>query len=297
MRSVWSGARDEMLDFLARRDLKEQQETDRANARADRERSFGLQERQIRNSEEQTTVSNRRLDDAEKERRSKEARIQGLIKTVIDKNVDPAVREQAGMELDALGVAPSAVKSVLHPESTTEDVYQPGRDGRLTKVGTVPKNARVIGREPAPPTVPAAQRDDPSLPRGVKDWINSIQARGVPIEQARAELSQGWAQQRAAHPNVDLAEAARYLAALYPLNDDPLAARQRSSLGDPGVAAAARSGSTPSPPELAAAGDPAAGGVPPQVQTLLQNVPDGKRVTLTDGSVWEKVNGQVRRTK
>jgi hypothetical protein len=96
-------------------------------------------------------------------------------------------------------------------------------------------------------------RDNPRLPQGTKQWIDSIVQRGKPIEEAIAELNTGWGQQLNAHPRAELSEAARYLRGLFP---DGMSGME---------------GQTPPPPAAAVGGEAAASESAPPA--TLEDIP------------------------
>jgi hypothetical protein len=253
--NVWSAARDEMLDTLAKRDADERLREDRARRdRIDveeRERQSTLDRENREYRDAQIALGNRTLDTnaadktADNERAdaaakaaadaiaAKQLRITNLMKIVTDAKAPMEMRQQAAGELDALQVDPSMLKEFLNPTPKTKPVMRIGRDGKMVKIGDAEAGAHFVN-EPAPhadPNAPKPFRDDPKLPNGTKAWIESIAARGVPIEAARAELSGGWPGQRQSHPNADLALGAKYLDALYPKSGDAVTGQVQRPLG------------------------------------------------------------------
>ncbi len=224
--NVWSAGRDEMLKTLAARDAQSRlEEEQRRRAAADesaaaaRTEQLGLQRRNTEALEGERAARTAEIERGTTEKTAKEEKVRKLIGVVTDKALDQSVRDAAGLELDAMGVAPNALKAfVTQPKPEMKPVMRIGRDGKMSQIGEAPPGAH-FSTEPAPrvPRAPAAgPKQDPTLPAGVTAWIDSIGQRGVPIEAARAELSKGWRQQVASHPRAQLSDAAKYLDSLYP---------------------------------------------------------------------------------
>lgn len=246
--NVWSAGRDELLGFLAERDAKKRLEEDRARrdrldeeSRVDRERGRRIQEENLRVSREdreERRGEQKRLNDeriaAGQAKRKQDEQARTLVAEMLDPNTSQERKQAIGFELDRLQVSPTLIDKYLNPKPDTKPVVRINpRTGTVETIGEAPAGAHFV-QEPKPaadPNAPKPVKDDPRLPQGTKRWLESISQRGVPIGDARTELSKGWGQQIAAHPNVDLAEAAAYLAKLYPPAEDPMDATPRGPLG------------------------------------------------------------------
>lgn len=312
VRNVWSAARDEMLDFLTERESRQRQEEDRARVLKQQEVENAQRDRQLKVSEGQ-------LSSIEKDRAERQ-RDQDKAQTIAEQQ-----RVRLGELLDAYDAA------------TTEDQKYDIGVKIINSGGKLPPAKRTPPRDPVadhrakrlfdianplPTKEPASHRDDPDLPRGVTDWIDSIAQRGgVSIAQAREELSKGWKQQKSAHPRASLGKAAAYLNSVFPASDAPFDQTPRTSLAGaprsdapqaalPGAESKSDVTPAPAPAEVkfnvkAAEAGPAAtvnpnaaadGPVPPEVENVLRNLPVGKQVPLSDGSVWGRMpNGQLRK--
>lgn len=242
-RSVFAAGQDAMLGFLAERDAVKRLNEDRARRdrldaeeAADRARGRDIQEENLRNQREDRAerlaetkrINNERIAASEAKRKQDEA-VQGLVKEMLDPNTPQERKQAIGFELDRLQVSPSLIDKYLNPKATTKPVF--GVDphaGTVRQFGEVPVDAQVVNiPRPAGAGGPKPPKDDPRLPMGTKRWIESISQRGVPLEEARTELSRGWGQQTSAHPNADLGEAAAFLQKLYPTDS----MGQRSPMG------------------------------------------------------------------
>lgn len=240
--------RDELLDMLTQRDLAQRQETERASRQQQIDFNQDIQRRQIEGQESDRAAREAKIQaEAAKAKADAERRLM-LIAVVSDPKADPQERSKAALELESLDVSGSMIDKIMNPAAakpTTRPVVRLNpRTGKMENMGEVDANAHFI-TEPAPPRAPkppAGPKDNPLLPRGVKHWIESIAQRGVPLEQARSELSSGWRMQRDAHPNAELGEAGKYLMELYPAGNDPIDATPRLPMG--GLAATA----PPAPP-------------------------------------------------
>jgi hypothetical protein len=268
--NVWSAGQDALLGFLAERDAKKRLAEDRARrdrldteSAADRDRQRGIQEENLRvqrEDREERRAETKRLNDeriaTSEAKRKQDETTRALVQEMMHPNTPPERKQAIGFELDRLNVSPTLIDKYLNPKSDTKPVVRINpRTGKVETIGEAPAGAHFV-QEPKPaadPNAPKPVKDDPRLPRGARQWIESIAQRGVPIEQARTELSQGWGQQRAAHPNAELAEAAAYLTKMYPTVEDNLGRKKQQPLttSAPEVVA-------PADNELAAAALPAA---------------------------------------
>jgi hypothetical protein len=232
MQNIFSAGQDSMLDFLAKRDLDQQKTYDREDARADKQRSFENQERQLANAELNTQFNQERLtaQDAEKvtERKAKDDRVANLIKVVTDGNAAPEVRQQAGLQLDALGVSASAIGGVLNPKPekpTSNPVMRVNpRTGKVEQIGEAPVGAHFV-QEPAPPKPtkdPNAVKDNANLPQGVVDYLDTFLTKDhggskpYTLDEAYAEVSGNWGKLKAAHPHLDAGAVKTYLLKSFP---------------------------------------------------------------------------------
>jgi hypothetical protein len=98
-----------------------------------------------------------------------------------------------------------------------EQAATPGRpfsiNGRL-----VDPTGKVIyssPKEAAAPKVDPRTKDDPSLPRGVQDYLLKLRSKYDLFEEAAAELAQAAPELRSAHPSLDSAKALNTLRAQY----------------------------------------------------------------------------------
>jgi hypothetical protein len=111
-------------------------------------------------------------------------------------------------------VMPSTGKVVYEPPSTAAAPQRPfSVNGRL-----VSPEGKVIYESPkeaAAPKVDPRTKDDPSLPRGVQDYILKLRSKYDSFEEAAIELSQAAPELRAAHPSLDSAKALNTLRAQY----------------------------------------------------------------------------------
>ncbi len=268
--NTWAAGQDALLGFLAERDAKKRLSEDRerrdrldAESAADRQQMRKIQEGQLRSVDEDRDARRQLLEEqgrAKTEQTAAAQRQQQEIDAALQvfaTTQDETERMRAAAVLDKYKVNPSAINALRNPKPTSKPVYGVDpRKGTVTQFGEVPVGAQVVSipRPPAAGGGAKGPKDDPSLPQGVKRWVESISQRGASLEDARNELSQGWRQQVAVHPNADLGEAAAYLMKLYPVASDALSA-PREPLG----AAAAP------PPTPAGTPPPATGGPDPAV--------------------------------
>lgn len=230
MQNVWGAGQDALLGFLADRDAKRRLEEDRsrrdqldAESFADRQRAREIQEGQLRSVDEDRRERRAAAESAARLKAQQEQQITEALNVFANTDAHPpeAVRRAAAV-LDRHKVDPRALKS-LNPQTEMQPIMRVNpRTGKVEQIGEAPKGARVV-MEPAPPAPEkplASERDDPSLPRGTKAWIESLAQRGISLTEARNELSQGWARQRAAHPRAELVAASDYLTKLYPTDPE-----------------------------------------------------------------------------
>lgn len=276
--NVWSAGQDALLDTIARRDAERRLEEDRARrdridqeALADRDRQRGIQEGQLRSIDEDRDERRRMAGEAAAEKKAAgqaaalNAEQIGELLDAYDAAQSPEEKHSIGLKiLNAGGKYQAPPRPVTAPRDPIAD--------HLAK--------KKIDQQFKEPSAAKGPKDNPSLPNGAKVWIESIAQRGIPLEQARNELSRGWGQQRQAHPGAELAAAADYLTKLYPTAPDPMAAAPRAPLGAP-----------PAEETAAAAVAPPAAQPPAQdaqVQGLLKNAGPG-RYTLSNGEVCLKL--------
>lgn len=281
--SPWQAANEGFLRSLAERELEIEKEADKQRQIQIEDRDYDLRRRgvEIQERREETAANKDRTEAAAV--KAQQEQVAQAIATVTNPNVPQQERMKAGFFLDSAGVDPGMINRTLNPEPpkpTTKPVMRIGRNGTMTQIGVADANAHFVN-EPAPqrdPQDPNRFKDDPSLPLGTKQWIASIAQRGVPLADARAELSKGWGQQTAAHPRADLAEAGKYLLSLYPAQEDPMDATPRAPLGGapaPDVSAPVSAPSTSAPPQAAAPAAPV--DLDAQATQILKNA--GKPVT------------------
>jgi hypothetical protein len=229
-----------MLKTLAARDAQSRlEEEQRRRATADesaaaaRTEQLGLQRRNTEALEGERAARTAEIERGTTEKTAKDEKVKKLIAVVTNKELSQDVRDAAGLELDAMGVAPNALKAfVTQPKPEMKPVMRIGRDGKMSQIGEAPPGSH-FSTEPAPrvPRAPAAgPKDNAQLPAGVKDWIASISGQVGDVKEARARLSAGWAAQKKAHPMADLGDAGRHLNELYPANElgvrEPLAGKE-----------------------------------------------------------------------
>ena len=264
--NVWSAGQDALLSTIARRDAERRLEEDRARrdrldteAFADRQRQREIQEAGIRSLDEDRD-ERRKLATEERGEKAAKAKREALNAAQIGELLDAYDAATTPEEKHAVGIKILNAGGKYTPPPRAA---APQRPISVSPGATLldPVTKKPFYTAPERPEKPSARsKDDPNLPQGTKAWIESISQRGVPIEQARAELSQGWAQQRAAHPNADLAAAASYLMKLYPADT--------GSSGTPRVPL----GTAPAPETpQAAAPPPAPGGGESAQQQLLND--------------------------
>jgi hypothetical protein len=321
--NIFMGGRDALRQMLAEREAREIQQ--REQSRQDqvvsqRDRQIGLQEDDLHFRRGRAQASDAAAAaEAEAEARQEaesQAQVQELIGVVTDPNQPQEARDRAGLLLDQRNVSPSLLEQFMTqpPEKTPTPspfTLSPGQ----TRFGA---DGATIASVAPRPTGGTTFRDNPQLPSGTKGWIDSIAQRGVPVEQARQELSQGWQLQRQAHPNASLAEASKYLDLHYTTQDVPIDPENEFSDtrketvprfggggGDAAPAApsgravgpgpAAGGGGSPAPSAEPAAAEPPAAEPPPlspQEESALLQQGDGT-YRASDGSVWIVRDGKV----
>lgn len=247
--NVWAAGSDDMLNYLAQREAEDRLLEDRRIREEQRLRDNSFRDRQVATYERDKENDAARIKATADNAAAENKRRIDLMAVLTDPTATQREREQAGLELNSLGVTSAIIDKVLNPKPdapTTRPVFSRNpRTGALENLGDIPKDATLVTEAmPEKPRAPAAPsfKDDPELPVGTKQWIDSISLRGVPIGQARNELSKGWRQQTQAHPRASLAEASRYLNSLYPTSPDPMDASPQVPLGSSDAAPAAAPG-------------------------------------------------------
>ncbi|MES2958115.1 MAG: hypothetical protein V4792_08000 [Pseudomonadota bacterium] len=154
-------------------------------------------------------------------------------------------------------VMPSTGKVLFEPPAATPAAPRPFNvNGRL--VSPEGKVIYASPKEAAAPKVDPRTKDDPSLPRGVQDYLLKLRSKYGSFEEAATELAQAAPELRAAHPSLDSAKALNTLRAQYGGTANPRAPQTPEDIE---AAAAARARGT-------AAGKGATGG------NLLSKIPN-----------------------
>lgn len=217
-RNVWSAGQDALLGFLAERDAMNRLDEDRArrdrldaeNA-ADRQRGREIQDAQLRSIDEDRDERRRMAGDVAKAKQA-EAAAAAARTAQMGELLDAYDAAKTPEEKQAIGTRILTAGGKLAPEPRAKP-RDPLADYEAKK--------KIDQKYAKPEAGAKGPKDDPRLPMGTKKWIESISQRGATIEDARTELSRGWQQQLAAHPNADLAQASLFLNRLYP-NGQPL---------------------------------------------------------------------------
>lgn len=255
--NIWNAGTDRMLEGLARREaLARQAQLDQQNAErqaaqlALQQENLGLNRMQVEAQIANTRADNERAAAQQAAQAQvaasaakKAARDEEQVAALIDmyqSTEDPAARERIAMNLEMQGVRVPQRSSQADTRSLqvqANDLLAKGDVDGYNRVLKVIRETSGAGRAPDTGGGGGSTfRDNPRLPQGTKAWIDSIAQRGIPVEQARRELSQGWGQQRSAHPNAELAEAAKYLDSLYP-DGAPLVQPEQGALPAPAAEA------------------------------------------------------------
>lgn len=243
--NIWNAGTDRMLEGLARREalarqaMLDQQNAERQAAQlALQQENLGLNRMQVEAQIANTQADNERAAaqqaaqaQAAASSAKKAARDEEQVAALIDmyqSTPDPAARERIAMNLEMQGIrVPQRSQSDTRSlQVQANDLLARGDVDGYNRILKVIRETSGAGRAPDTGGSGGGStfRDNPRLPQGTKAWIDSIAqrvrtgtdgSRGSALTRARQELSQGWNQQRSAHPNAELAEAAKYLDSLY----------------------------------------------------------------------------------
>jgi len=256
--NIWNAGTDRMLEGLARREalarqaMLDQQNAERQAAQlALQQENLGLNRMQVEAQIANQQADNERMaaeqaaraqaaTSASKAKARNEEQVAALI-DLYQSTEDPSARERIAMNLEMQGIrVPQRSQTDTRSlQVQANDLLARGDTDGYNRVLKVIRETSGAGRAPDTGGSGGGStfRDNPRLPQGTKAWIDSIAQRGIPVKQARRELSQGWGQQRSAHPNAELAEAAKYLDTLYP-HEVPLVQPEQGALPAPTPAAA-----------------------------------------------------------
>lgn len=237
--NAWLSGTDRMLEGLAQREALARQARLDQEAAARAAQQLAMQQQNLDLNRQQTeaqianqnadndranaaTIENqRRFDSAGKAKVRNEEQVAALV-DMYQSTADPAAKQRIAMNLAMQGVKVEEPK-VAGPDTRSlqlqaNDALASGDTARYQQILKVIRDSGNAGRAPETGGSGGGStfRDNPRIPQGAKAWIDSIAGRGVPLDQARNELNAGFGQQRAAHPNIELAEAAQYLSSLYP---------------------------------------------------------------------------------
>jgi hypothetical protein len=223
--NIWSAGRDALLDDLARRDAERfkqeqiaRQERMDAESRSDRERQFRLQEEQLGLQKRDREMRADAALAAQGAAQEKNQKVQHLIRLVTDTTADPAARDQAGLELDLMGVDPSAINRARNgpPKPEVQPVYRTNPDGTVTKVGEVPKGTHFTQTDRP---VGGASTD---LAPDVKAYVDSLRAlpnKQAAIDQVSLNIAE---MRRKGEPLPDLAKIMARINQIFPAQRDEL---------------------------------------------------------------------------
>lgn len=197
---------------------------------------------------------------------------------------DPTEKQMLALQASQLGV-PAQMLQGERPDTRSlevqlADALANGDSARATSIRRALSETAEARRAPERPAAPRA--DDPELPSGIRQGLDTLAIEGHSFEDAVRYLRQEWPRQQTIHPQASLAEAEKYLLSLYD---------QRSQIPDPGAEA-------PVPRVAASEGVlPATQGVVPGTGTGARNAaapppaaaaptqhPVGTIVTYQDGS-------------
>ena len=265
--NIWNAGTDRMLEGLARREalarqaMLDQQNAERQAAQlALQQENLGLNRMQVEAQIANTQADNERAAAQQAAQAAaaasaakKAARDEEQVAALIDmyqSTPDPAARERIAMNLEMQGIrVPQRSQSDTRSlQVQANDLLARGDVDGYNRILKVIRETSGAGRAPDTGGSGGGPKfnDNPRLPQGTKAWIDSIAQRGVPVEQARRELSRGWGQQRSAHPNAELAEAAKYLDSLYQ-DGLPMFTGEQGALPAPAPVDAAPALPTPAP--------------------------------------------------
>lgn len=287
----WSAGQDALLGFLAQRDADRRLEEDRARRAAldaqeqqDREQYREIQREQLRSVDDarkaaaQDRAASTAAEAAAAEREQQQEQETRQMLTELVKPDTPVERKaELAFELGRRKVPPALLTKYL-PQEAKPDFRVVGK--------TLLKDGKPVYTEPdRPPKVERGPSDDPTLPVGVKTYIDTLPSKIdeagnlYTYDRAQEELSRKSGKLRADHRFLDMSKAMKYAESLFPKPaTDPMG---QPVPRKPATAAAAPSG-------VQASSSAASAGAPPEVQQLLQSAPPAD-YTLSDGSKWRKL--------
>lgn len=284
---------DALLDLMARREVTARRKRDEERqAKIDRETAQFRQSQEDRaNRAEQRHLiaeANAQLNKQaaavakQKEEDDFRARQASFIN-----GLDPNDRIAAfeSMQAKELGVDPRIFAPPPPPASFTLSPGQKRFEGGK-EVASVPDRPRATGAG-SKPTLSERQ-----LPKGAKDWLNTLQ-QWPTFGEATKAFNAGWAQQVKSHPEIDINKARDYLVKLYQ-SDSPAAKSKGEGLGKALAATVGvRESDKPFMDPTLTGGVPAApSAAAAEAQPMtapIPGIPGGVAASTDGGKTWKRV--------
>ncbi len=248
MQNIFVGGTDELLQTLAQREAMRLMAEDRARrdrldqeTRSDRDRQYQFQQDQLKSIDDDRTERREAATAASNIEDQKRFALQAAVDAYRNATTpEEKAKWRETLEMEHGIRFPAEQKKTGSWRTTVKDGKPVDVFMEEPEPGTELPHYEKPDKPATPEKPDARAKDDPTFPRGAKQWVDEMIGLGNPLGATLETITKGWAQQQAAHPNADLGKALEYVKKFYDSQD--LSGTSLLKRGAPAAPAAPASG-------------------------------------------------------